>query len=325
VKILVTGAAGFIGSCVVKALSTKPHYEIIAVDNNFRYGFELLEKFKLPNVHLIAIDICNQQEISKLFKEDLDVVVHLSALPGKRFTDEHPEVAIRSNIFGTYRLIEESLKTKLQLFIFSSTYEVYGHPQYLPIDEIHPIQPLNLYSFTKVACENLIEMNKTKDTPFTILRFAPVYGYGVFTRWNEVISKFVQLTFNEHDITIFKPPNLSQAGEQIIDPIHVQDIATCISTLIEHTDSIQGKTYNLSYGKGISIRELAEIVIELAKERLNKEIRLNEQPSHENEIPKIVLSNEKIYRDIGWKPEITPREGINDLFSHYLKNDRIPR
>lgn len=316
-KILITGAAGFIGSGLAKKILDDCDWKVWALDNNFRYSFDFLEKIVNPRLHIVKGDICDSGKIVELFRENFDFVVHLAAVPGERLCQKYPEETIRTNIYGTRVLLEQSLKNKIRGFLFASSQVVYGEPKESSIKESHPIQPYDLYSFSKAAGEILLEIYKKKGLSAVIFRFSSVYGYGLFARWNEVLGRFVKLAHEKDYLTIYKPMNIARAGEQGVDLIHVKDINDGIIETIKNINKTLGKTYNLSQNQSFSILELAELIKELAKEKLQKELRFETISTREIEFPKIEVSNEKIKNDISWKPKTTIKEGIEDLWGKY--------
>lgn len=317
-KILITGAAGFIGSTLVKKIIEDYNWEVWALDNNFRYTFELLKEIQSQKLHIVQTDICDVQRIAVLFKNNFDFVIHLAAVPGERLCKIYPEETLMTNIYGTRVLLEEAIKYNLKNFIFASSQVIYGEVKELPIKEDYPPNPYDLYSFSKTADEILLGIYRKKNLPITIFRFSSVYGQGVFTRWDEVMGRFVRLAYEEDYLTLYSPPNLKKAGEQRVDLINVKDITECIIEAIKNTDRVVDKAYNLSYGSSTSILELAELVRDIARRRFNKDLELRTVSTQEEEFSKIEVSDEKIKNELGWKPKITLEEGINELFEKYL-------
>lgn len=316
-KILITGAAGLIGSTLTKKIITDYDWKVWALDNNFRYSFDFLEKIRISRLHIINGDICDFHQMERLFRENFDFVVHLAAIPGERLCQKYPEESIRTNIYGTQLLLEQALKHKIRGFLFASSQVVYGEPKEIPLKESSPLNPYDLYSFSKAAGEMLLNIYKEKGVPIINLRFSSVYGHGLFARWQEVTSRFVKLAQENDYLTIYQPPNLFKAGEQTVDLIHVNDVAEGIIRILKNTERTVGQTYNLCYGSSISVLELAEIVKDITKEKLAKDLKFEIVRTREKEIPRIEISNEKIKNDIGWQPKVTIKEGLEDLFNKY--------
>jgi nucleoside-diphosphate-sugar epimerase len=316
-KVLITGAAGFIGSTLVQKVINERDWEVWALDNNFRYSFEFLEKEKNPRLHIIKGDICDREIMENLFKENFDFVVHLAAIPGERLCKVYPEETIRTNIWGTKVILNELVKHKTRGLIFASSQVVYGFPEDFPLKETSSINPYDLYSFSKAADEMLIDIYKKKGLPVVAFRLSSVYGHGLFARWNEVVGRFVKLAHEQDYLTIYKPPNLPEAGQQAVDLINVHDIVDGIFVGINDINKMVGKSYNLSYGTSTSILKLAEVIKKITKEKLNKELTFKSVDSQEEEMEKIEVSNERIKKETGWLPKVSLEKGIEELFEKY--------
>jgi UDP-glucose 4-epimerase len=323
-KVAITGGAGFIGSTVTLRLAEEA-FEVLSFDNNWRYGYGHLAIPSNCSITLLNLDITKEKQVARFFKRYRpDVIVHLAAIPGERLCAPYYKSALSTNVLGTYLLLKNSLAFRPKLFVFASSQVVYGPPKYVPVDEEHPRKATDLYSLTKITGEDMCQMFFEKhNLPIITLRFSSVYGFGAFARWQEVTGKFVRLALDGKDLPVCRPPNLGDFGAQIIDFVHVRDLANAILKIIKAVvqdcrHSLLGETFNVGYGEGHSIAKLAEMVVAIAKERLDKDIRILKVESSEDEIPEMVLCIKKITEKIGWKPEITLRDGLLDLMEKYL-------
>jgi len=319
----VTGACGFIGSTLVKKL-VQEGKEVLALDKEFRYGFRSLlanlSKEEKRLVHPMSCDICDLAGIKDVFRKyAISSVIHLAAIPGERLCRKYVEEAFRTNIFGTYILLKESVLRNVNCFILASSQVVYGHPLYLPVDEGHPIQPYDIYSYTKACNELMTKQFKKEGLNILTVRFSSIYGFGVFARWYEVTGKFAINAVEGKDLTIYRPPNLKKPGEQVIDFLHVKDLVNAIVKLLIKSDNVQNETFNISSGKGTSIIELAEIAQKIAYKKYGNEIGFKYVDSDEEEIPNMVLSISKVKKKLGWCPKIDLEEGIADLMRKYIE------
>ena len=181
-KILITGVAGFIGYHLCKKLENK--FSITGIDNlNNYYDKELkmnrLKRLSSNNIFL-EIDITNKKNLDDLFsKNNFDCVIHLAAQAGVRYSFEHPQSYIDSNIYGTFNILENLKSCKDTNLIFASTSSAYGLSK-----EHHPFSenadsnmPVSLYAATKKSCEVMIHnYSHNFKIPSTVLRFFTVYG-----------------------------------------------------------------------------------------------------------------------------------------------------
>jgi len=255
-KILVTGGAGFIGSHLADSLSKNKKDNIIIFDNFYRGNLRNIEMaMKNGNVRLIEGDIRKYNEIKKNGK--VDIIYHLAAQPNVAGSFFNPDYAFSSNIEGTYNILKYASESKAGRFIFSSSREVYGNPEYLPVDEKHVLNPINIYGATKVSGEMLCKaFIKTHSLRATILRIANVYGPRDKDR---VIPIFLENAKNNKNLELF-------GGKQVLDFIWVGDVVNAIND-VSKNDKFIGETINIGTGIGTSIEELAKIIIKLTSSK----------------------------------------------------------
>ena len=154
-KILITGSAGFIGYNFCKFLLSNTNHQIYSIDNiNDYYSQKLknarindLKKYK--NFEFFKFDLCNEKKLKEVFKIKFNVVYHLAAQAGVRYSLENPRSYINSNILAFYNLIELIKKNKIKKFLYASSSSVYGESSKFPLKETHIINPKNIYGLTK--------------------------------------------------------------------------------------------------------------------------------------------------------------------------------
>lgn len=206
-NILITGGAGFIGSHLGDFLSKNKGGRITIFDNLYRGNIKNIKSaIKNGNVKFIKGDVRNYNEIRKIGKAD--TIYHLAAQPNVAGSFFNPDYAFSPNIEGTYNILKYASKNNIKRFIFSSSREVYGNPEYLSVDKKHALNPININGATKVAgeilCKAFLKTNKLKTT---ILRIANVYGS---RDTDGVIPIFLENTKNNRDLELF-------GGKRVLD------------------------------------------------------------------------------------------------------------
>lgn len=291
--VLITGGAGFIGSNIAKYFITQNDYNIIIADN--------LSTGNLNNISNLAIkfiecDILNKIKLEEIFLlNNIDYVIHQAAQSSVDKSLENPAFNGEENIIGTINLLKLSVKYKIKKFIFASSASVYGIPQYLPIDEEHPLNPVSFYGISKQSAENYIKLfNKLFSLNFIILRYSNVYGNKDFAGENEtnVISIFYKNILNNKEIIIYGD------GLQTRDFVFVKDIA--IANYLSLKNNIKNEIFNVGSGEKTSVIEIYKILSNL----LNKNISINYKNNKIGDINHSYFNINKIKRLLNWEPFI---------------------
>lgn len=317
VKILITGGAGYIGSTLIERLLAGKDV-IFSIDNLSSSDYSSLSRFREnPRLKLDVGDVCDLEEFNVKVNSygSLDAIVHLAAVVGVAPSRKNPEDAISTNIHGTYNVLETARKKDIGRLILASTAAVYGNPVKSPIDEDHPLRPLNLYGVTKLAAEGLFNsFNENYGLHTTVLRFSNLYGVGLFTYWRSLIPRFVMMAYDEKPLTIYGD------GRQSRDFIHVRDVAKAIAMVLSaNRSAISGETFNVGAGEATSIRQIAGLISVLFQNNLDREVELRHLGPREGETyaEEFVFSNSKIKNRLGFGLEWSIEEGINELINYY--------
>ncbi|HLR81124.1 MAG TPA: NAD-dependent epimerase/dehydratase family protein [Bacillota bacterium] len=300
-KILVTGGAGFIGTHVVESL-LQLGYETIVVDH-LQSGHK---QFVPPKAHLIEMNINSLQMEEVFSKEKPDIVIHLAAQVDVNESLRDPIYDAEQNILGTVRLLHYSRKYNVQKIIFSSSCAVYGETADYSITESFPLQPLSFYGLSKYASEKYIQLfNRLYQLPFTILRYANVYGPRQSTKGEGgVISTFLKKILNREDVWIFGD------GKQTRDFVYVKDVAQANVKAIQKGN---GEIFNIGCNMKTSINELLETMQSLSSIHTSPIYK----PSREGDILHSRLDNSKAASLLNWKPSYDLCTGLTELFQEY--------
>ena len=312
-KVLVTGADGFIGSHLVETL-LEQGYEVRAfvLYNSFNtWGWlDTFPKAKLNQIDIFQGDVRDPNGVKEAMK-GVDAVFHLAALIAIPYSYHSPDTYVDTNIKGTLNVLQAARELGLRVLI-TSTSEVYGTAQYVPIDEKHPYQGQSPYSATKIGADRLAEsFYRSFDLPVTIVR--PFNTYGPRQSARAVIPTIItQLLSGQKTI---KLGSLTPTR----DFNFVKDTAAGFVAIYESEQTI-GEEINIATQKDISIGELAEELIRQINPSANiicDEQRLRPEKS---EVNRLLGSNQKITSLTNWTPHYSFEEGIAETITFLKEN-----
>lgn len=302
-KILVTGADGFIGSHVVETLVKSGHDVRAFVLYNSFNSWGWLDESDISireSIDVFAGDIRDPHGVDKAV-ENQEVVLNLAALIAIPYSYHSPDTYIDTNIKGTLNVLQAARRHGVKRVVQTSTSEVYGTAQYIPIDEVHPLHPQSPYAATKVGADQLaLSFHASFDLPVGILR--PFNTYGPRQSARAVIPTIISQLANKSKV---KLGSLSPTR----DFSFVQDTANGFLAAAQ-SDAIVGQTINLGSGFEISIKETAETIAKLMNTKLelvDDEQRVRPENS---EVERLHASIEKAKTLLGWQPELKGLAGF---------------
>ena len=302
-KVLVTGADGFIGSHVVETLVKSGHdVRAFVLYNSFNSWGWLDESDKAirDSIDIFAGDIRDPHGVDKAV-ENQEVILNLAALIAIPYSYHSPDTYIDTNIKGTLNILQAARRHGVKRVVQTSTSEVYGTAQYIPIDEAHPLHPQSPYAATKVGADQLaLSFHASFDVPVGILR--PFNTYGPRQSARAVIPTIISQLANKSKV---KLGSLSPTR----DFSFVQDTANGFLAAAQ-SDAIVGQTINLGSGFEISIKETAETIARLMNTKLelvDDEQRVRPENS---EVERLHASIEKAKTLLGWQPELKGLAGF---------------
>lgn len=319
--ILITGAAGYIGShTAVNFLNNG--YEIVIFDNLATGHIETIESLKkIGTVHFEQGDLQNIEDIEKVFeKYDIDAVIHFAAfsLVGESVTN--PAKYYRNNTYGTLNLLETMVKYNVKKIVFSSTCATYGEPKYTPIDELHPQSPINPYGNSKLCIEYMLkDFDKAYGLKSIILRYFNVAGCDAQTRigeWHEpethLIPNILKSTFGEgKTFKIFGNDYDTPDGTCIRDYVNVEDLAQAHRLAYMYLNkNNESNIFNLGTEQGDSVKQ----VFDTCEKVLNKKIAVETVERREGDPAKLYANANKAKTVLGWTPERTLENSIDSAY-----------
>ncbi|MGD2040810.1 MAG: NAD-dependent epimerase/dehydratase family protein [Anaerolineae bacterium] len=302
-RIVITGGAGFIGSHVADVYLAAGH-QVIVVDN-----LSTGKRARVPSAaRFIEADITGPDLVDLLTALRPDVVNHHAAQASVALSVREPLFDAAQNISGTINLLEAAHRAGVNKFIYiSSGGAMYGNPQRLPMDENHPANPVSPYALSKYTGEEYVRLYGAQHgLSWTSLRYANVYG----PRQDPLGEAGVVAIFCQN-LADGVVPTIDWDGEQTRDFVYVGDCARANLLALEGG---VGQAYNVGTGVGTSInalhRHLSEVV--------GRDQEPRRGPRRLGDVRHSYLDCGKIERDLGWRPQVDLREGLERTWRHFV-------
>lgn len=313
-KVLVTGADGFIGSHLVEELVRRGYpVRALVFYNSFNsWGWlEDSDSAVKETIEVFAGDIRDPHATRKAV-EGCDVVFHLAALIGIPFSYDAPDSYLDTNVRGTLNLLQACREFHPERIIITSTSEVYGTAQYVPIDESHPLQAQSPYSASKIAADRLAEsFYRSFGLPVTIAR--PFNTYGPRQSARAVIPTVVsQLLSGKTEIKL-------GSTSPTRDFTYVKDTCHGFLRILESSKTV-GEEINIASNFEIRIGDLAQKIIELINPQAKIVSTEERKRPPQSEVERLFGSNTKIKTLAGWFPEYSLEEGLHETIAWTQKN-----
>jgi UDP-glucose 4-epimerase len=280
-RIVITGSSGFIGSYLVKNLAKKDIYELKLIDKSD------------------GIDICYWDQIKDF--AGFDVLIHLANKSFVPESYENPQLFYHTNVISTLNALE-LCRIRNARFIYLSSY-VYGHPDYQPVDEKHPVRPFNPYAQSKLICEKLCE-GYSRDFNVPVIIFRPFNIYGSGQNGSFLIPSIIKQ---------------AKAGKIVVkderpkrDYLHVEDLVRAIELSIEY-EAVKGtEIFNIGSGESYSVRQIVDTVMKLCAFDISYNCTNEYRP---NEVLDTIADIKKIRKKLNWQPQIGIEGGLQSMFN----------
>lgn len=318
-KILVTGADGFIGSFLTETLIDQG-FDVRAFTfyNSFNsWGWlDHLQNDKLRKLDVFSGDIRDPRGVETAMK-DCQVVLHLAALIAIPFSYHSPDSYVDTNIKGTLNILQAAKKLNVEKILVTSTSEVYGTAQYVPIDEKHPHQGQSPYSATKIAADRLAEsFYRSFNLPVVIVR--PFNTFGPRQSARAIIPTIItQLLNGAKEIRL---GNLSPRR----DFNYVKDIVNGFLAIAEADNTI-GQEINIATGNSISMKELALLLIEMTNSPAKLALDQERIRPDKSEVENLLGCNKKISQLTQWAPSFDLKSGLKETIEWFQEPDNLAR
>ena len=324
-SVLVIGGAGYIGS----------HLVLDLCDNGFDVTvFDNLSSGSESNVDcrsdFVVGDILDANALSKVFKKKYLVIFHFAALKAAGDSMKNPSIYSKVNIVGTINILNQMVTSGIKNIIFSSTAAVYGTPQYLPLDEAHPLKPVNYYGFTKLEVERLlIWYSSLKGVNFVGLRYFNAAGYdlngrivGLDKKPTNLFPIIMETALGLRKImSIYGNDYSTRDGTCIRDYIHVSDLSSAHLASLDYLLTKKKNLFlNLSNGLGYSVLE----VIAASRKIINKNIPYQIASRRSGDLPELVAISKQSRKLLNWSPKYSDIDLIiKSMWNIYSKQSQV--
>ena len=308
-KVLVTGAGGFIGSHLVEELIGNGAEVSALIHYNSRNHWGNLEQLSpqiKKEINVLAGNVEDPYMLNKATKGQ-NIVFHLAALIAIPYSYDAPLSYVRTNIEGTTNVMQACLSNNVERVIHTSTSEAYGTAIYTPIDELHPLQAQSPYSASKISADKIAESYYLSfNLPVSTIR--PFNTYGPRQSARAVIPTIISQAIKQPEI---KLGDLTP----VRDLTYVKDTVRGFMKIALSDESI-GKVINVGNGKGISIGDLANLIIKLMG--VNKSIVTDSERlrPEKSEVLKLICDNSKAKILIGWEPQYSIERGLKETIEY---------
>jgi UDP-glucose 4-epimerase len=319
--ILVTGGAGYIGShCVLNLIQN--NIDVVIFDNLELGHIETVKTLqKYGSVTFEQGDLKNFDDINSVFqKNKIDAVIHFAAYSQVGESMQNPEKYYYNNVSGTSNLLKAMIENKVDKIVFSSTAATYGEPQYVPIDENHPQNPINPYGQSKLTVEKILDdYDKAHNIKSVSLRYFNAAGadsQGRIGEWHNpethLIPNILKSTLTEGEtFQLFGDDYETKDGSCVRDYINVEDLVEAHKLALEYLFN-GGKTdyFNLGTNEGSSVKEVFAACEAVTGQKIPLEIK----PRRAGDPAILVAENKKAKEILKWNPKKTLEDSIRTAY-----------
>jgi len=315
VKILVTGAAGFIGMHAAKRLLERGH-EVFGIDNLNPYYDPALKRARLEQLRLFPkfsfekLDVADERAVAALFEaRRYDVVLHLAAQAGVRYSLEKPMAYVSSNVAGFLNILEGCRKSKVAHLCYASSSSVYGANTELPFREEHRVdRPVSLYAATKRANELMAESYSASfGITCTGLRFFTVYG--PWGRPDMALFIFTRAILAGQPIQVFN------RGDMLRDFTYIDDVVEAVTAIVErpHPGAGRARLFNVGHGSPVRLMDLVRAV----EQALGKTAQVEPAPMQPGDVRATYAATDKLHAEVGYAPATPIETGVARFVAWY--------
>lgn len=318
-RILITGAAGFIGSNLGDMLTDQRDVQVVGIDNFDPFYDRKIKENNLAglkaksNFQFLECDICDEKAMNELFGNNkIDLVIHLAAKAGVRPSMENPLEYVRVNVQGTTNILEAMRKNGVRKMVFASSSSVYGANEKVPFNEEDSLEKIiSIYAATKLSCE---KMNKVYSDVygFSILNLRFFTVYGERQRPDLAIHKFFKSILANEPITVYGD------GDSSRDYTYVRDIVTGIEAAVKYVLQKDSCYEIVNVGNNNPVN-LLDLIAHIEKVTGRKAL-LEYNPMPMGDVPRTYADINKANKLLGYVPSTNIGDGLSRFYAWYQKN-----
>jgi UDP-glucose 4-epimerase len=317
-KVLVTGGAGYIGSHTLVELIESDH-EVFVIDNLSNGHEEALKRVKIitkKNFEFEILDIQCSKSLHKVFKKfNPDAVIHFAGLKAVGESVNKPLIYYQNNVSGTLELLKVMDSYACKKIIFSSSATVYGNPEYLPLDEKHPVLPVNPYGNSKLIVENILEDWAQNDKIAIALRYfnpvgahsSSIIGEDPLGTPNNLMPYISQVAVGRREmLNIFGDDYDTRDGTGERDYIHVSDLAKAHVSALNVDNNINFEVLNIGTGMGVTVKELLSLYNQVTG--LDLKYKIAERRS--GDVASLVACPDRAIEILNWTSKMSIKDAV---------------
>ena len=312
-KVLVTGAAGFIGSHLVERLLASGAQVTAFVHYNACGGRGCLDELSLQDqqrVRIVQGDLQDYEAVESAM-QDQQTVFHLAAIIAIPYSYLRPGHVMQNNVSSTLNVLEAARRTKPERVVHTSSSEVYGTAQRVPIDETHPLEAQSPYAASKIAADKLVQsFNRSFDLPTVTLR--PFNTYGPRQSARAIIPTIITQALTKDKV-------LLGAMHPTRDLNFVSDTVEGFIRAAE-TPGIEGRTYHIGTGNEISVGDLAEQIVRATGRDIQILFDASRIRPTSSEVGRLICDATRARNEIGWEPRVSLEEGLRKTIDWIGRN-----
>lgn len=312
-KVLVTGAGGFIGSHLTEQLVGLGAEVTAFVHYNASGSRGLLDQLPLQDLERIRFvtgDLCDMEAVEEATRGQ-EVVFHLAAIIAIPFSYMRPAQVVMNNVTSTLNVLQAARRCGVQRLVHTSSSEVYGTARMVPITEDHPLQAQSPYAASKIACDQLVQsFHLSYGLPVVTLR--PFNTYGPRQSARAIIPTIITQALTEKTVFL-------GATHPTRDFNFISDTVAGFLRIAE-TPGIEGRTYHIGSGREISIGDLADRIIRLAGGDVRVIFDATRIRPTASEVNRLICDPTRARTDLGWEPQVTLDEGLNQTIDWIGRN-----
>ena len=320
-RILVTGAAGYIGSVCAEVLIARGH-EVIALDDLSEGHKEALH----PKARFFEVNLHDYASLNSVFSQtQIDAVMHFAARCLVEESVREPAMYYRANVAAGINLLDSMLRHGVKRMIFSSTAAAYGEPEKTPIPEEHPTRPINPYGASKLLFERILqEFKDNSGLEYVVMRYFNAAGASKERGEDHhpethILPILFEVALGQRNaFSLYGTDYPTPDGTCIRDYVHVMDIAESHVLALERISEVSGRVFNVGNSRGFSVRE----VLSAAERITGRKISAREASRRPGDPAELVASSDRIRRELGWSPRHSDLDTI--IKSAWAWKQRFP-